>query len=163
IVILSRTLNYFPPAGYAYFWHDPLKNLQQHYIPALILGYALSANLTRLLRSQVLEVLRQDYVRTARSKGLTGSAVVSRHVLRNALIPFVTLFGGRFAALIEGSLIMEILFGMPGVGGLTYQSVITRDYTQVQGNVLFFASLVIFTNLIVDLSYGFLDPRIRYS
>lgn len=163
IVLLSREFNYFPPTGYAYIWDDPFKNLQQHYLPALILGYALSATMTRLLRSQVLEVLRQDYVRTARAKGLKDSIVLGRHVLRNALIPVVTLFGGRFAALLEGSLIMEILFGMPGAGGLTFQAVVTRDYTQVQGNVLFFASMLIFMNLIVDLSYAFLDPRIRYQ
>lgn len=163
IVLLSRSFNYFPPTGYAYFWDDPLKNLQQHYLPALILGYALSSTLTRLLRSQVLEVLRQDYVRTARSKGLQDTTVLIRHVLRNALIPFITLFGGRFAALLEGSLIMEILFGLPGTGSLTFQSVITRDYTQVQGNVLFFAALLIAMNLIVDLSYALIDPRIRYT
>jgi peptide/nickel transport system permease protein len=163
IVLLSYLFNYFPPAGYAYIWDDPLKNLEQHYLPALILGFALSSTMTRLLRSQVLEVLRQDYVRTAQSKGLGQPAVLSRHVLRNALIPVVTLFGGRFASLLEGSLIMEILFGMPGAGGLTYGAVVTRDYTQVQGNVLFFATLIIMMNLIVDLSYGFLDPRIRYQ
>lgn len=163
IVFLSRMFNYFPPTGYVYFWEDPMKNLEQHYLPAIILGYALSATLTRLLRSQVLEVLRQDYVRTARSKGLSERLVLSRHVLRNSLIPVVTLFGGRFAALIEGSLIMEILFGMPGAGGLTFQAVVTRDYTQVQGNVLFFASIIILMNLIVDLSYAYLDPRIRYQ
>ena len=162
IVLLSRWFNYFPPTGYAYFWDNPLKNLEQHYLPALILGYGLSSTLTRLLRSQVLEVLRQDYVRTARSKGLQEGVVLSRHVLRNALIPFVTLFGTRFASLIEGALIMEILFGMPGAGGLTYQAVITRDYTQVQGNVLFFATIIIAMNLLVDVSYAFLDPRIRY-
>lgn len=163
VVLLSREFNYFPPAGYAYLWDDPLKNLEQHVWPALILGYGLSATLTRILRSQVLEVLRQDYVRTARAKGLKEQNVLSRHVLRNALIPVVTLFGGLFANLLGGSLIMEILFGLPGAGSLTFQAVVTRDYTQVQGTVLFFAALTIVTNLMVDISYAYLDPRIRNS
>src|SRR5690606_9941627 len=148
IILLSRLLNYFPPTGYAYFWEDPAKNIEQHLLPALIIGYALAATMMRLLRSQVLEVLRQDYVRTAKSKGLNQHIVLTRHVLRNALIPVVTFFGSRFVLLIEGSLIMEILFGLPGAGGLTYQAVVQRDYLQVQGNVLFFSTLIIFINLL---------------
>lgn len=162
IVLLGRWAHYFPPTGYAYFWDDPWKNLQQHYLPALILGYGLSSTLARLLRSQMLEVLRQDYVRTARAKGLGDRAVLAGHVLRNSLIPVVTLYGNQFAFLLSGSLIMEILFNLPGAGTLTFQAVIQRDYTQIQGNALTFGAIIVFMNLLVDTSYAFLDPRIRY-
>ena len=117
----------------------------------------------RMTRSTVLEALKEDYVRTARAKGLSGHTIVIRHVLRNALIPVVTLVGNQAAFVFSGALILEVLFVLPGMGQLTYSAILQRDYTQVQGNALVVASIVVLVNLAVDLSYGLIDPRIRYS
>ena len=117
----------------------------------------------RLTRSSLLEVLGQDDIRTAKAKGLTNLQIMNRHALRNALIPIITIVGTQLGALIGGSIIVEQIFSLPGVGRLTLQAIADRDYTQLQFNVLFLASVVVFTNLLVDLSYGFIDPRIRFS
>lgn len=162
IIYLGIWFGYLPPLSYTPIWKDPWRNLQQFYIPALLLGYNLSATLTRMTRSTVLEVLRNDYVRTARAKGLVQRTVLVRHVLKNALIPVVTIFGNQFAFLVGGTVIMEVLFALPGLGRQTLDAVIQRDYTQIQGNVLLFGTIVVLTNIVVDLSYAYLDPRIRY-
>jgi peptide/nickel transport system permease protein len=165
VVIVYGTLyfGYVPPRGFVHLTHDPVGNLKQMWIPVLILGYGLSASIMRMTRSTVLEALKEDYVRTARAKGLTGHAVVIRHVLRNALIPVITLVGNQAAFVFSGALILEVLFVLPGMGQLTYTAILQRDYTQVQGNALLVASIVVLINLAVDLSYGLIDPRIRYS
>jgi peptide/nickel transport system permease protein len=153
--------NYAPPVGYTNFWDDPLRNLQQMYLPTIAIGLGISAAMARLTRSSMLEVLREDYVRTARAKGLANRAVVYRHALRNALMPVVTLFGLQVALLLSGAVIIELIFGLPGIGSFLLSSVQLKDYPAIQGAVLFFAVVVVFANLAVDLSYGFLDPRVR--
>lgn len=162
LIYLAILLDYSPPFGHVYFWENPSRNLEMFYIPALLLGHRLAATVMRITRSSVLEVLRLDYVRTARAKGLRERVVIVRHVLANSLIPVVTLFGNQFTFLLGGSLIIEVIFSIPGLGLLSYQAIQTRDYTQIMGNVLFFGVIVLGMNLLVDISYGYLDPRIRY-
>jgi peptide/nickel transport system permease protein len=162
ILYLGIWFRYLPPLQYTPIWEDPWANLQQFYIPGILLGYNLSAVLTRMTRSTVLEVLRHDYVRTARAKGLVQRTVLARHVLKNAIIPVVTIFGNQFAFLLGGTVIMEVLFALPGLGRQTLDAILQRDYPQVQGNALLFGTIVVLTNILVDLSYAYLDPRIRY-
>jgi len=152
-----------PPLHYVSFATDPWANMQSFILPALILGFGVGAALTRITRSTVLESLRNDYVRTARAKGLRGGTVIVRHVLRNSLIPVVTVFGLSVAGLLGGQVIMEQIFGLPGIGGITLNAVQTRDYTLIQGGALMLGAVAVFMNLLVDVSYAFLDPRIRYS
>jgi len=163
ILFPSLWWGYFPPLGLAPFFERPLENLQQ-VIPATIaLGAILAGQIMRLTRSSVLEVLRSDFVRTARAKGLRDLLVVWRHVLKAALIPVVTLIGSDFGRLLGGTVIIEAIFAFPGMGLLTLTAIQLRDYTQLQGNVLFIAAVFVMFNLLVDLLYGVLDPRIRYS
>ena len=152
-----------PPLRYHPFWEEPLTALRSLWVPALILGGFISAVVMRLLRSTMLEVLRQDYIRTARAKGLTERAVVWRHAARNAAIPVVTVIGLEIPNLIGGTVIMESIFSIPGMGSYLFNSIQTRDYPVVQGVVLLSALVVIISNLVVDLSYSLIDPRIRFS
>ncbi len=163
IVFPAKWWGYSPPVGYVDIWEDPLKNLEQLYLPAFSLGLALSASLTRITRSSMLEVLRQDYIRTARAKGLKDRVVVIKHAMKNAMIPVVTLFGLQVGVLFGGTVVLEGIFSLPGLGFLTFQAVTVKDYTQVQGVVLFFAAVLVSINLLVDLSYAWFDPRIRYA
>lgn len=165
IVIVYGTLylGYSQPTEYVSLTEDPMENLRQIWIPVIVLGTSLAASIMRMARSTVLEALREDYVRTARAKGLAQRVLVLRHVLRNALIPVITLVGNQAAAIFGGALILEVLFGLPGIGQLTYTAILQRDYTQVQGNALVVATIVVAVNLLIDLSYGWIDPRIRYS
>jgi peptide/nickel transport system permease protein len=163
IIFPAKWWGYSPPVGYTEIWKDPLKNLSQLYLPAIALGLALSASLARVLRSSMLEVLRQDYVRTARAKGLNDRTVVFKHALKNAMIPVITLFAIQLGTLLGGTVVLESIFSLPGLGTLTLSSVLTKDYPQVQGLVLFFATILILINLLVDVSYGWFDPRIRYA
>jgi peptide/nickel transport system permease protein len=152
-----------PPIVYTRFLHDPLRNLQNVLIPAFILGMWLSGITMRLTRNVMLEVLRQDYVRTAWSKGLVERVVVLRHALKNALIPIVTMIGLQVPVLIGGAVVIEYLFNFPGIGSLLVNSLVSRDYTVVSGINLFVAAFVLAANLLVDLSYAWLDPRIRFQ
>lgn len=161
IVALSRWLGYYPGGRYVSFFDDPLGNLELLYIPALILGFRLSAATARITRSAVLEVLNADFVRTARAKGLKERTVVMRHALRNALIPIITVIGAQLGIVVGGTVIMEQLFAIPGMGNLTLSAVTRRDYPQLQANVLILATFIVFVNILVDLCYGYLDPRIR--
>jgi peptide/nickel transport system permease protein len=161
LLYLSLWFKYTPPLGYVSPTDDLLRNLQIMLLPALILGFRMAAVIARMARSSMLEVLRQDYVRTARAKGLGQRAVIQRHAMRNALIPVTTILGSQFAYLLGGTIILEVIFSIPGIGGLTFDSILKRDYTQVQGNVLFFAVVIVLMNILVDVSYGWLDPRIR--
>jgi len=154
---------YATPTGYVHFWQDPLKNLEQLYLPAIALGLALSAILARFTRSAMLEELRQDYIRTARSKGLRERVVVSRHALKNAMIQIITHLGLQLAFFLGGTVVLESLFSLPGLGTLLYSSVITKDFTMIQGLVLVFAVIITIVNLAIDLSYAWLDPRVRYA
>jgi peptide/nickel transport system permease protein len=151
-----------PELKYVPFRHDPLKNLSQMIVPAVILGTSLSAVTMRLTRTMMLEVLRQDYIRTAWAKGLSERPVVARHALRNALIPVVTLIGLQAPLLIGGAVIMEQIFVIPGMGQLLLEAVGQRDYPIITGVFLVLGVSVMLINLLVDLSYGTLDPRVRY-
>ena len=145
------------------FSEDPLENLGMFLIPSLILGTASAASIMRLTRTMMLEVLRQDYIRTAWSKGLRERVVIIRHTIKNALIPVVTLIGLQLPILVGGSVIMENIFNLPGLGRLMLVALNDRDYPLISGINLFFATAVIVANLITDLFYAFLDPRVRYK
>src|SRR5215510_5860229 len=163
ITFLAIWFRWMPPIGFAPIWVDPARNLSQLLIPAVIIGARLAAVSMRMTRSSLLEVLRQDYIRTARAKGLRERAVIVRHALKNAFIPVITIIGQQFSVLLGGTVIVEFIFLQPGVGSLMLDAVRLRDYALIQGAVLFFATVVVVINLLVDLSYAWLDPRIRYS
>ena len=152
-----------PPLRYHRFWEEPLASMQTLWVPAVILSGSLMAVVMRFLRSSMLEVLRQDYIRTARAKGLKERTVVTRHVFRNAMIPVVTVIGLSLPDLIGGTVIIETIFTIPGLGKYLFDSIQTRDYPVVQGVVLLGAIFTIVANLMVDLSYSVIDPRIRYG
>jgi len=151
-----------PQMRFVAFTADPMQNLSQMIIPAIILGFGLSALTMRLTRTMMLEVLRQDFIRTAWAKGLNERLVVGRHALRNALIPVVTLIGLQAPLLIGGAVIMEQIFVIPGMGLLLLDAVSQRDYPVITGVFLIVGVAVMFINLLVDLSYGLLDPKVRY-
>lgn len=153
--------NYFPPLFYVPFRENPVDNLRQFIAPALTLAIALAGSVARMVRSSMLEVLRQDYVRTARAKGLSERVVITRHALRNGFIPVLTFLGLQLTVLLGGTVIVESIFALPGLGSLTISAVLTKDYPAIQGSVLVFAAVVTLVNLGVDLSYGLLDPRLR--
>jgi peptide/nickel transport system permease protein len=163
ITFLAIWFQWMPPTGFEPIWVDPLKNLTQLAIPALIIGARLSAVSMRMTRSSLLEVLRQDYIRTAWAKGLREPPIILRHALKNALIPVVTIVGQQFSVLLGGTVIVEFIFLQPGVGSLILDAVLLRDYTLVQGTVMFFAAVMVGMNLLVDLTYAWFDPRIRYG
>jgi peptide/nickel transport system permease protein len=151
-----------PPLRYTRLLDDPGKNLLQVIIPALILGLGLSGGLMRLVRTQMLEVLRQDFVRTATAKGLDEQAVVVRHALKNAFIPALTALGLQVSLLVSGTVVLESIFVLPGMGRYLLEAVQARDYPAVQALNLLFATVIVVTNLVVDMLYGWLDPRVRY-
>ena len=152
-----------PPMEWIPLTEDPLGNVGMFIIPSLILGTAMSAATMRLTRTMMLEVLRQDYIRTAWSKGLKERVVIMRHALKNAFMPIVTLVGMQFPILVGGSVIMENIFNLPGLGRLMVMALTERDYPVVSGVNLFFATAVVGINLMIDLIYPYLDPRVRYS
>lgn len=163
IVMGARYLNYLPPLSYVPFFDDPTTNLQQFFLPSVILAIGLSAINMRMVRSSMLEVLRQDYIRTAWAKGLRERFVIYRHALKNAFLPVLTLQGVQLAYLLTGSLLIEIIFNLHGLGFLAYDAVLKRDYTLIQGTTLFFGFLFVGINLLVDVGYTWLDPRIKFS
>ena len=164
VIILAFLIlfKWLPPLTFTSFWVDPRANLAQLIWPALAVGYRYSAMATRMTRSAVLEVLHDDYVRTARAKGLGEAVVLLKHALRNALLPIVTVIGLEFAFLIGGLVVTEQVFNLNGVGMLFVESVTHRDYTMTQALVLLVSFVFIFMNFVVDLLYAWLDPRIRY-
>jgi peptide/nickel transport system permease protein len=162
IIFGARWFGFFPTQVYQNPLDDPIANLKQFLPGAIVLGTALSAQNMRMLRTTMLETLRADYVRTARAKGLKESGVIFRHAFRNALIPVVTLLGIQISVAIGGSVIVETVFGMNGIGRNYINAVSQRDYPLVQGILLVLVSATLLTNLVVDLSYSYLDPRIRY-
>jgi len=162
IFFLVLFFDWMPPLGYASPLEDPLENLQQLIWPALAQGYMLAALLSRMTRSSMLEVLRQDYMRTAWSKGLRERVIVSRHALKNAILPVITLSGVQFGYVLGGVVIMETVFSLPGMGRMLVESIAGRDYPMIQVMILLIAFVFLSVNLIVDLVYGWLDPRIRY-
>lgn len=163
ILYMSIWFHYLPPVEYRPFTKEPLQNIEQFLLPSLLLGFRLSATTMRMMRSAMLEVLRQDYVRTAWAKGLRERNVMVRHALKNAMIPVVTIIGGQFAYIIGGTVIEETIFALPGMGLLTLQSILNRDYTQLQGSIMFLGIAIVAINLLVDVSYAWLDPRIRFK
>jgi len=163
LLALTLWIGWLPEFGYFPLWEDPSRNLQALIFPALIVGYRLSATASRMTRSSMLEVLREDYVRTARSKGLHERAIVVRHALKNALIPVITIFGGLLSFMLGGLVVIETIFALPGMGRLALNAVLLRDYPVLQGTVMVMAIIFVTANLIVDLSYAIIDPRIRYQ
>ncbi len=141
---------------------DPISNITFFFIPAIVLGVQLTGATLRMTRAMMLEVLRSDYIRTARAKGLQNRVVIYRHALKNALIPVVTILGAQSALLVGGTVIIEQVFGVPGVGSLMYTSAIAKDFPVVQAVVVILSIFLLFTNLLVDLTYAWLDPRIKY-
>jgi peptide/nickel transport system permease protein len=162
ILVASRWFGYFPPLGFSMIWEDPMRNLEKLWMPVLVLSVQQSAGVARMIRSSLLEVLRSDYIRTARSKGLAERTTIFRHAFRNAMIPVITIMGLQASAVIGGAVIIEILFGIPGMGDMIVNSVVRRDFVPLQGAVLVFALVLVMVNLLVDLSYTWLDPRISY-
>lgn len=166
IIIILGFLIFFkwlPPLIFTSFWVDPKANLTQLIWPALAVGYRYSAVATRMTRSAVLEVLREDYIRTARAKGLWEKVILVRHALKNALLPVITVIGLEFAFLIGGLVVTEQVFNLNGIGMLFVESITRRDYTMTQALVLLVSFVFIFVNFVVDLLYAWLDPRIRYQ
>ena len=161
ILLVSVRFGWLPASGYVAPWVDPVDNVRRMIMPALVLGTGLAAVLMRQTRNAMIEVLSADYIRTARAKGLAQPAVVIRHALRNSLIPVVTILGLQMGALMSGAVVTEQIFVVPGFGRLIVESVFTRDYPLVQGVVLITASSYVLINLVVDISYSVLNPRIR--
>ncbi|MEI7713881.1 MAG: ABC transporter permease, partial [Rhodospirillales bacterium] len=154
---------WMPPIDYVPIWQDPIRNLSMAILPAITVGYRYAAVSMRMTRSAMLEVMREDYVRTARAKGLINKLIVNRHALKNALLPVVTLLGIEFAFLIGGLVVTEQVFNLNGVGRLFVQAVQNQDYTLTQALVMLTVAIFVFTNLLVDLLYGWLDPRIHFA
>lgn len=163
ILFFSLRLGWLPPAGYVPFAEAPLENLRHMLLPALSLGLILAAATTRIVRSSLLEVLGLDYVRTARAKGVAQFTVTLRHALRTALIPVVTVVGLQFGQLLGGAVIIEQVFSLPGVGRYALEGINLRDYPVVQGAVLLIAAAFVLVNLLVDVLYALIDPRVRYG
>jgi peptide/nickel transport system permease protein len=163
VYALAAFFQWLPPLGYATLWDDPLLNLQQLIFPALTLAFHDLAFTARVTRSSMLEVMREDYLRTARAKGLMDILVIGRHALKNALLPVVTILGYQFGRLLGGVVIVESIFVVPGMGTLLIDSIVHRDFIVLQAIVLLIAAVVLILNLMIDLLYGVLDPRIHYQ
>ncbi len=163
VLFFGLGLKWLPTSGYVALWEDPGKALRFLILPAFTLGAYVSAVLARFTRASLLETLGEDYVRTARAKGLSERAVVVGHALRNALIPVVTVVGLQFGAFMGGAVITEAIFDYPGLGRMLLQAILQRDYTVVQGTILFVVTAFVVINLLTDLAYAWLDPRIRYA
>jgi peptide/nickel transport system permease protein len=163
IIVLAVDLRWLPTGGYVAFTDDPLGWLATSTMPAISLALLLAGLLARITRSTMLEVLRQDYIRTARAKGLPERRVVLRHALANALIPITTVVGIIVSLLLSGSVVTETLFSIPGIGQLLTQAVLNRDYPMVQGGLLLTTALLVLVNIGVDVCYALLDPRVRYD
>jgi peptide/nickel transport system permease protein len=163
LIVFGPKMGWTPPLLYKSWSDGPGAHLYYYLIPAILLGVSLAGGVMRLTRTMMLEVMRQDYIRTAWAKGLRERAVIMRHAMKNAFIPVVTIIGLQVGTAISGTIILEQIFNMPGMGRYFVGAIGQRDYPSVQGVVLILASVVVLVNLLVDLTYGWLDPRIRYS
>ena len=163
VLLFSLAWRILPPIGYVSFFEDPIENLRDMILPSVSLGLAFGATVMRFTRSSLLEVFSQDYVRTARAKGLSGRSVINRHALKNALIPVMTVTGIQVGRLLGGAVIIEQIFALPGLGRYTFDAISTRDYPVMQGTVLVFTLVFILVNLLVDILYGVVDPRIKLT
>ena len=161
--MLSRGFGWLPPLGYEDLWDNPWKNLQQMFLPALALGFYDMAFIARVTRSSMMEIIREDYMRTARAKGLGERIVLVRHGLKNAVLPILTISGWQFGRLFGGTVIIESIFKVPGIGTLLIETVFQRDFPTIQAIIIVIAVSIVIINLLVDLLYGLLDPRIRYA
>jgi len=163
MMFLMKVFDWLPPLGYEKLWNDPSRNLQQMFFPALALaGYDL-AFIARVTRSSMMEILREDYMRTARSKGLSERLVLVRHGLKNAFLPILTISGWQFGRLFGGTIIIETIFLVPGIGRILIESIGHRDYVMIQAVVVIIGLSIVTINLMIDLLYGWLDPRIRFG
>ncbi|GAJ07342.1 unnamed protein product, partial [marine sediment metagenome] len=163
VVFPSIWWGWSPPIKFIPFTEDPIANLSMLIIPAIIVGMGIAGVVMRMTRTMMLEVLRQDYIRTAWAKGLRERVVVMRHALKNALIPVITLIGLQAPVLIGGVVILENIFSLPGIGRLLVESVSFRDYPLISGIMLFFGAGMVLINLVVDITYAYLDPRVHYK
>ena len=163
VAVLTFWFNWLPDPEYRTLWDKPFTNLQQLIFPALALAFGELAFSARITRSTMLEVLRDDYVRTARAKGLSELVVIGRHALKNALLPVITVSGWQFGRLLGGVVVIERIFLVPGIGSFLIDAIIHRDYTVIQAIMVMVAGLILVLNLLIDLLYGWLDPRIRYA
>ena len=163
IFFLVLIFGWMPPIVYVSLWEDPTSNLKQLFFPALALGFSNMAFIARVTRSAMLEVFREDYIRTARSKGLREGVVVFRHALKNALLPVVTISGYEFGRLMAGTIIIEVIFMVPGMGRLLVTSIFHRDFPMIQAVIVLITVLVLVLNMALDLLYAWLNPRIRYT
>jgi peptide/nickel transport system permease protein len=163
ILLFAVTLHWFPAGGFQNWLMDPLRALKSLLLPALSLGFVRAAVLTRMTRSSMLEVLGEDYIRTARSKGLPKRMVVCKHAFRNAVIPVITVIGLQANDLLAGAIIIENVFHLPGIGRLVFEAIGQRDLPVIQGVVLFIATMIVVINFVIDVAYRRLDPRIRYE
>lgn len=161
ILLFGVTLGWLPTRGYVPLGVDPLESLRHMLLPAVALGITSSAVVMRQMRSALLEVLAQDYIRTARAKGLTGLRVVAKHAMRNAMIPPLTLLGIQFALLIGGAVVTETVFARPGIGKLLVQAVLEKDFPVVQGIVVLTTGVYVLVNVLIDIAYGIIDPRVQ--
>jgi peptide/nickel transport system permease protein len=163
VVYSAKWFGWIPPVQHTSIFSDPSRNLQQFMIPAAVVGLSLAASLTRLSRSAVLEVLREDYIRTARAKGLHSRGVLFGHTLRGSLIPIISLFAVQVGAVVAGTVVIENVFSLPGMGRLLLDSIGRKDYPVVQGIVLLYGTFIVLVNILTDIAYGFIDPRIRLA
>lgn len=163
LLFLVAFFNWIPPLGISMLWEDPWANVKQMVLPALTLGYFLSAMTSRMVRSAMVEVLREDYVRTAWAKGLRERVVVLRHAFRNASLPVISLVGVQFAIILGGTVVIEQIFTLPGIASDLVNAIFHRDYPMVEAIVMLFAFLILVVNLVIDMTYAWLDPRIRYT
>jgi len=163
ILLFSVRLGWLPSGGYVPWDEDPWGSVRSLMLPTLALGLGQAAVITRMTRAALLETLAQDYVRTARAKGLPGRSVVVKHGFRNALVTLITVLGLSFSQILVGAIVIEQVFSLPGLGRLALTAIGTRDFPLLQGEVLVYASIIVFLSFLVDLAYGFLDPRIRYD
>ena len=163
MLVLLLWWDYAPPLGVINLWDDPTRNVQIVLGPAMVLGLAVSAYIARMTRSSLLEVIREDYIRTARAKGLREQAVVLRHALRNVSLPIMTLSGVLFGYLLSGTVVVEQAFNVPGLGKAMVEAFVMLDYAVIQNLVLLYGAVFVLINLLVDISYAWLDPRIHYT
>jgi peptide/nickel transport system permease protein len=163
IYVFGLYLGWLPIQGYSSPFVDLGKSMRQLVMPVICLGFPLLAIMARQTRSSMLEIIRQDYIRTAQSKGLTERVIVYRHALKNALIPILTMIGMQIRVLIGGSVLVETVFNIPGMGRLLVQAAFEKDYLIVQGCIVIMSLITCFSNLAVDISYGWVDPRVKYK
>lgn len=163
LLFLSLTFSYYPPLKYIGFFENPIENIKTLIFPALVLGAIMSGAVMRMTRSSILEILQQDFIRTIRAKGAKERIVIFKHALKNALIPILTIAGMQIGYLLGGTVITEQIFSLPGLGQMVLTGINQRDYPVVQGAILFIATVFVTINLIVDLLYAYIDPRITYK